>query len=117
MRSSSSDRVAGSGSTIRIVAAIGRTLRGCCPKSGWRWYERGMSEPKILVVDDDDDIRALVCTLLTRSGVAVREAANGREGMREFHAYRPDLVVLDVSMPELDGWEMLDRIRDMSNVP
>ncbi|HEY5059224.1 MAG TPA: response regulator transcription factor [Gaiellaceae bacterium] len=76
-----------------------------------------MSEPKILVVDDDDDIRALVCTLLTRSGVAVREAANGREGMREFHAYRPDLVVLDVSMPELDGWEMLDRIRDMSNVP
>ncbi|HXY81760.1 MAG TPA: response regulator transcription factor [Gaiellaceae bacterium] len=76
-----------------------------------------MSESRVLVVDDDDDIRGLVRTLLERSGVIVHEAANGREGMREFHAHRPDLVVLDVSMPELDGWEMLERIRDMSEVP
>jgi DNA-binding response OmpR family regulator len=76
-----------------------------------------MSESRVLVVDDDDDIRTLVVTLLQRAGITVREAPNGREGLREFHSWRPDLVVLDVSMPELDGWNVLDRIRDMSEVP
>jgi DNA-binding response OmpR family regulator len=76
-----------------------------------------MSDSRVLVVDDDDDIRTLVVTLLTRAGITVRDAPNGREGLREFHSWRPDLVVLDVSMPELDGWNVLDRIRDMSAVP
>jgi DNA-binding response OmpR family regulator len=76
-----------------------------------------MSESRVLVIDDDDDIRALVATLLERAGITVRQAPNGREGLREFHSWRPDLVVLDVSMPELDGWNVLDRIRDMSAVP
>jgi len=76
-----------------------------------------MSESRVLVVDDDDDIRGLVVTLLTRAGITVRSAPNGREGLREFHSWRPDLVILDVSMPELDGWNVLDRIRDMSAVP
>jgi DNA-binding response OmpR family regulator len=71
----------------------------------------------VLVVDDDDDIRQLVVTLLQRAGITVHDAPNGREGLREFHSWRPDLVVLDVSMPELDGWNVLDRIRDMSAVP
>jgi len=85
---------------------------GGCP-----WYERGMNESRVLVVDDDDDIRGLVRTLLERGGAEVKEARNGRDGLREFHAWRPDLVVLDVSMPELDGWNVLERIRDMSDVP
>ena len=76
-----------------------------------------MSEPRILVVDDDDDIRGLVKTLLERTGAEIKEATNGRDGLREFHAWRPDLVVLDVSMPEMDGWNVLERIRDMSEVP
>ena len=76
-----------------------------------------MSELKLLVVDDDEDIRVLVATLLERTGATVRQAPNGREGLREFHAWRPDLVVLDVNMPELDGWAVLERIRDMSDVP
>jgi DNA-binding response OmpR family regulator len=76
-----------------------------------------MSDSRVLVIDDDDDIRQLVVTLLQRAGVTVRDAPNGREGLREFHSWRPDLVVLDVSMPELDGWNVLDRIRDMSAVP
>jgi DNA-binding response OmpR family regulator len=76
-----------------------------------------MNEPRVLVVDDDDDIRNLVRTLLERTGVVVRDAPNGREGLREFHAWRPDLVILDVNMPELDGWSVLERIRDMSEVP
>jgi DNA-binding response OmpR family regulator len=84
---------------------------------GWPWYESGMSELRLLVVDDDDDIRVLVATLLERTGATVRQATNGRDGLREFHAWRPDLVVLDVNMPELDGWTVLERIRDMSDVP
>jgi DNA-binding response OmpR family regulator len=76
-----------------------------------------MNDSRILVVDDDDDIRSLVKTLLQRSGAEVREASNGRDGLREFHAWRPDMVVLDVSMPEMDGWNVLERIRDMSEVP
>jgi DNA-binding response OmpR family regulator len=76
-----------------------------------------MNEARVLVCDDDDDIRRLVCTLLERTGATVREAPDGREALREFHSWRPDLVILDVSMPELDGWAVLERIRDLSTVP
>jgi len=76
-----------------------------------------MSDTRVLVIDDDDDIRNLVRTLLERTGASVRDAPNGKEGLREFHSWRPDLVVLDVNMPEMDGWNVLERIRDMSEVP
>jgi DNA-binding response OmpR family regulator len=71
----------------------------------------------VLVVDDDGDIRRLVRTLLEKEGAVVHEATDGRQALREFHARSPDLVVLDVSMPELDGWEVLERIRDLADVP
>jgi DNA-binding response OmpR family regulator len=76
-----------------------------------------MSEPRILVIDDDDDIRGLVAELLQRAGLRVDQARDGRAGLRAFHQSPADLVVLDVSMPELDGWETLERIRDLSDVP
>jgi DNA-binding response OmpR family regulator len=76
-----------------------------------------MNGARILVVDDDDDIRGLVQTLLERGGAEVKPARNGKDGLREFHSWRPDLVILDVSMPEMDGWNVLERIRDMSEVP
>jgi DNA-binding response OmpR family regulator len=76
-----------------------------------------MSAARVLVVDDDADIRGLVRTLLERAGAVVYEAPDGREGLREFHGRRPDLVILDVSMPVMDGWQVLDRIRDMSDCP
>jgi DNA-binding response OmpR family regulator len=47
----------------------------------------------------------------------VHAAANGRDALRTFHAQRPDLVILDVAMPELDGWQTLERIRELSDVP
>ncbi len=72
---------------------------------------------RVLVVDDDPDIRGLLAELLRRAGHEVVEAENGRAGLRVFHASSPDLVVLDVSMPELDGWQTLERIRDLSDVP
>jgi len=71
----------------------------------------------VLVVDDDGDVRALVVELLTRSGYDVTEAPNGREALKLLFEQRPDLVLLDISMPELDGWATLDRIRELSDVP
>jgi DNA-binding response OmpR family regulator len=80
-------------------------------------YESGMNAARVLVIDDDDDIRGLVVELLQRAGLTVEQAPDGRAGLRAFHRSPADLVVLDVSMPELDGWETLERIRDLSDVP
>jgi DNA-binding response OmpR family regulator len=71
----------------------------------------------VLVVDDEPDIRYLVRELLERAGHDVVEAGDGSEALRIFFSSRPDLVVLDVSMPGLDGWGTLERIRDLSDVP
>ena len=73
--------------------------------------------PTILVIEDDPDIRGLVVALVERAGMRAREAADGRAGVRAFFEERPDLVVLDIGLPELDGWQVLERIRDLSEVP
>jgi DNA-binding response OmpR family regulator len=72
---------------------------------------------RILVVDDDADVRGLVRELLERAGAAVTEAADGREALRLLYDVRPDVIVLDVTMPGLDGWQTLERIRDLTEVP
>ena len=71
----------------------------------------------ILVVDDDTDIRGLVLELLQRAGHDVVEAPDGNDGLKRFYADKPDLVILDVQMPGLDGWGVLERIRELSEVP
>jgi DNA-binding response OmpR family regulator len=71
----------------------------------------------VLVVDDEPDVRSLVVDLLARGGYAVTSAADGREALRALYAVRPDLVILDVRMPGVDGWETLERIRELSGVP
>jgi DNA-binding response OmpR family regulator len=77
-----------------------------------------MSErPRILVVDDDEDIRLLLRELLERAGYTVDAAADGRTALRQLYSMPPALVILDVSMPELDGYQTLERIRDLSEVP
>lgn len=76
-----------------------------------------MSASRILVVDDDDDIRGLVRALLERAGHEVVDAPDGRAGLRELYAGSPDLVILDVAMPGLDGWATLERIREVTDVP
>src|SRR5437773_175915 len=72
---------------------------------------------RVLVVDDEADIRELVRELLGRAGYDVVEAPNGSEALRAFYSQQPDLVILDVQMPVLDGWETLTRIREVSDVP
>jgi DNA-binding response OmpR family regulator len=72
---------------------------------------------RVLVADDDADIRGLVRALLERAGHEVVEAADGRECVQAFYERPPDLVVLDVGMPGLDGWATLERIHEIADVP
>jgi len=73
--------------------------------------------PRILVVDDDEDIRMLLRELLERASYAVDEAPDGRTALRNLFATPPSLVILDVTMPDMDGYQTLERIRDLSDVP
>lgn len=69
---------------------------------------------KILVVDDDPGILKVLETLLTKAGYQVTTAQNGLDGLRAFYAARPDLVVLDIAMPEMDGITLCRRIREVT---
>ena len=73
--------------------------------------------PEILIVDDDPNLSGLLCEFLRGQGYATRNAANGKTGLREMFEHKPDLIVLDVTMPQMDGWETLKRIREMSEAP
>jgi DNA-binding response OmpR family regulator len=92
-------------------------MRGSCEMAAGIWYENRMNGARVLVVDDEPDVRGLVRELLERAGATVREASDGREALRILFDVRPDCIVLDVSMPDLDGWATLERIRDMTDVP
>ncbi len=72
---------------------------------------------RVLVIEDDQDISLGIRTVLTRNGLDVASSADGKQGLRAFHLTRPDLVVLDIGLPTLDGWAVLERIRDLSDVP
>ena len=72
---------------------------------------------RVLVVDDDEDIRLLLKELLGRAGYEVDEAPDGRTALRRLYERPPALVILDVTMPEMDGYQTLERIRDLSDVP
>ena len=71
----------------------------------------------ILVIDDEPDVALGLRLLLERAGHAVRTAGDGRAGIRAFFSDPADLVILDVSMPVMDGWETLERLRDLSDAP
>ena len=68
--------------------------------------------PKILIVDDDDDVRRTLRRILERDGHVVVDCANGQEALRALTAQRPDLVITDVYMPEMDGIEFLVALRE-----
>ena len=74
-------------------------------------------QKKILVIEDDEDIRTIVVTRLKRASCETIVAADGQDGLRWFYGDRPDLVVLDISMPVMDGWQVLERLREVSEVP
>src|SRR5580700_8868230 len=72
---------------------------------------------KILIVDDEPQITRVLRTALSTQGYSLRIAANGVEGMEAVHTWKPDLVVTDVSMPEMNGIELCREIRAVSEVP
>ena len=72
---------------------------------------------RLLVVEDDPDISLALRLLFTRAGYDVKQATDGRSGLKEAYVEHPDLVVLDVGLPEMDGWQVLERLRDVSDVP
>lgn len=72
---------------------------------------------KVLVVDDDASFTELVNIVLTREGFEVLTASNGREALRTLFEAKPDLVLLDVIMPQMDGWQTCKYIREASDVP
>ena len=67
--------------------------------------------PEILVVEDDEAIRGLVTEVLRDDGYVVSEAANGAEALDYVNHHRPDLIVLDLMMPVMDGWTFVERCR------
>ncbi|HKT15163.1 MAG TPA: response regulator transcription factor [Allosphingosinicella sp.] len=75
------------------------------------------SRPKILVVDDEPQIRTLVRACLARSGYDVVEASNAREALNAMGIDRPDLVLLDLGLPDRDGLEVVSELRALSRVP
>ncbi|HEX3955882.1 MAG TPA: response regulator transcription factor [Trebonia sp.] len=76
-----------------------------------------MTGGRVLVIEDEQDIGFGIRVVLERSGLTVTRAGDGAEGLRAFHSAQPDLVILDVGLPGMDGWTVLERIRDLSDVP
>ncbi|HMI99576.1 MAG TPA: response regulator [Gaiellaceae bacterium] len=119
-------------STIRKWSDDGR-LRAFYTPGGHRRYrrvdldqflERGASTASrrtegrrlILIVDDDARLREFVRVNLEMEGYAVREASNADEGLQALDEEPPDLILLDVMMPQVDGWEMLRRVQERHGV-
>jgi DNA-binding response OmpR family regulator len=76
-----------------------------------------MAEARVLLIEDDEDSRLLLRRVLERAGMTVVEASTGTQGLRELYGSHPDVVLLDIGLPEIDGWRTLERIRELTDVP
>jgi len=72
---------------------------------------------RVLIIEDDPSIAEAVRRVVAKQNGTGVVAGDGRNGLRNFFEEKPDLVVLDIGLPEMDGWEVLERIRDLSDVP
>lgn len=87
-----------------------------CLTTSLSWGCR-MQGKKVLVIDDDPNLLMLAEAVFSRAQAQVYLAADGPEGLRQFYAHQPDLVLLDLMLPEMDGWDVCLRIRQFSKVP
>jgi len=71
----------------------------------------------LLIIDDDNRLVEAIELYLTRAGYSIVTAADGVQGMQQMYSQRPDMIILDVMMPKMDGWETCRRIREISDVP
>ncbi len=72
---------------------------------------------RVLVVEDDPELADLLVLWLERDGMETRLATGGTDALRAVYDWRPNLVSLDVGLPQLDGWEVCARIRELTDVP
>ena len=72
---------------------------------------------KILLIDDDPTTLRLLAMNLEMRGYEIHKALRAEEGLRVAYRTHPDLIVLDIMMPDIDGWEVLRRLRELSDVP
>lgn len=77
----------------------------------------GNHHARVLVIDDDMTLLLLLRQSLEKAGYTVLTATNGLSGLQQMYESHPDLIILDVMMPRMDGWETVSRIREMSQVP
>jgi excisionase family DNA binding protein len=118
-------------STMRKWSDVGRVSAFYTP-GGHRRYRRAdldqfldrsgragppsTSGPLVLIVDDDERLREYVRVNLEAEGYVVREASSADEGLAALDEESPDLILLDVMMPKVDGWEMLQRVQEKHGV-
>ena len=76
-----------------------------------------MNKTKILLVDDDPNISNLVKLYLTKEGFEVEQAFSGDEALRMFKNSAPNLILLDIMLPGMDGWQVCREVRKVSNIP
>jgi two-component system KDP operon response regulator KdpE len=72
---------------------------------------------EVLLIDDDPDLSIMLRTLLRGQDFQIQAVFSGQEGVRSSKENPPDVVILDILMPEMDGWEVCERIREFSDVP
>ena len=87
-------------------AVYRRRRRTCCAIGAGRRQRRQRLTHRILVVDDDQHIREVICVALRKAGMVAQEARDGKEALSRFAGDRPELIVLDIGMPELDGLDV-----------
>jgi DNA-binding response OmpR family regulator len=76
-----------------------------------------MRTRKILIIDDDPQLVELLKLIFAKEGAQVYAAADGPQGLNAFCVHRPDLVIIDVMMPGMDGWQVCSHLRETSDVP
>lgn len=80
-------------------------------------HDSSLASDAILVVEDDDDTREALCHLLAGESYHVLDARNGLEALQVLTRTRPALIIMDLSMPVMNGWQLLERIRDKKFLP
>lgn len=75
--------------------------------------EKSADDYTILVVDDSEDMRVLLYQLLHDEGYTVLQAEDGQEALQEATEHHPDLILMDMSLPGMNGWEVVQRLRNM----
>lgn len=76
-----------------------------------------VSKQKILIVDDDNNIAELIALYLTKECYETKIVNDGEEALRLFHTFRPDLIILDLMLPGIDGYQVCREVRHISNIP